>query len=512
MSYPIISLVGLFNYDANIQIHSGDAPINQVEYPTRPEADHGQSRKLWLGELNLEKTAALRKTSHAEKEKDKCEKIEALLHSELRQAALGQPIPSIRFQDSPLTPSSYKPSYIAPLGASADTLNHWPSHDCHHRITHTPPAVPTCSSLQTSVSPLNQPKVSHCYQGLTPVPSTVPDAIELPFVQHRVSAKDLEFAVQKSTLSVLTCRGLPSPRVDKQYRYSKISPPLTDRTQVQRRRWTCSPQASFRKATTQPTKCSRSKESNDPKIMPPPARKNAQSATDSKDDLIHLPAPIPTSAYLDNARAIPNPLPSPQRLLLVLDLNGTLLYRPRASQNYTPRPYLINFLQYAFANHSLLVWSSAQPCNVKGVCTRLFSRDQRRSLLGVWGRDTLGLTSTQYKERVQVYKRLDRIWGNTTLQRLHPDFEGGKRWGQNNSVLIDDSALKASAQPYNHVKVPRFAQGADEKGGGRDVLKKVVGYLEEARKWSDVSGFVRHTPFATDDGWRWLAKEATIGT
>lgn len=207
------------------------------------------------------------------------------------------------------------------------------------------------------------------------------------------------------------------------------------------------------------------------------------------NDIIHLPAPVPTSVYHSDARAIPTLLPSPQRLLLVLDLNGTLLYRPRASQNYTPRPGLSNFLKYAFANHTLLIWSSAQPKNVKSLCSRLFSRGQRQMLLGEWGRDTLGLTSAQYKERVvcissrhlflhldtyrlhgtcagsrrstetlldclvapillwgrmltpkslqQVYKRLDRIWANENLQRSHPDFEGGKRWGQHNTVLID---------------------------------------------------------------------------
>lgn len=75
-----------------------------------------------------------------------------------------------------------------------------------------------------------------------------------------------------------------------------------------------------------------------------------------------------------------------------------------------------------------------------GVCTRLFSRGQRDLLLGEWGRDTLGLTSAQYKERVQVYKRLDRIWGNANLQHSHPGYELGQRWGQHNTVLIDGTA------------------------------------------------------------------------
>ena len=123
----------------------------------------------------------------------------------------------------------------------------------------------------------------------------------------------------------------------------------------------------------------------------------------------------------------------------------------------------------------------------------------------------LGLTSTQYKERVQVYKRLDRIWDNENLQRLHPDSKLGERWGQHNTVLIDDSVLKATAQPFNHVEVPEFVRGGSEKEGrGRDVLGQVVGYLEEARKWNDISGFVRRRPFAIDEEWRWPEEGATL--
>ena len=45
--------------------------------------------------------------------------------------------------------------------------------------------------------------------------------------------------------------------------------------------------------------------------------------------------------------------------------------------------------------------------------------------------------------------------------------------------------------------------GGEKEGDGRDVLGQVVGYLEEARKWSNVSSFVRQRPFEIDAGWRW---------
>ena len=402
---------------------------------------------------------------------------------------------------------------IAPLGASAVIRNHWPSQGYRHRITQSALAIPRHSPLQISVSPSDQPKVCKYYQGYGPILSTVPNVTEALLVQPRLSARDPGSTIQRSTPSVLIYRKIPVCYVGKQYRYPPASPPLTDPTLSQRRRSTCSPAANLRKAIFQPTRPFHAIDVNKLEITLPPARKPSRSVIDSKFHQIRLPVPIPTSTYLDNAHAIPNPLPSPQPLLLVLDLNGTLLHRSRASQNYTPRPYLHKFLQYAFANHSLLVWSSAQPSNVKGVCTRLFSRDQREMLLDEWGRDTLGLTSTQYKERVQVYKRLDRIWDNENVQHLHPDFKLGERWGQHNTVLIDDSILKATAQPFNHVEVPEFVRGGSEKEGhGRNVLGQVVGYLEEARKWSDLSGFVRRRPFAIDEEWRWPAQEGATST
>lgn len=404
-----------------------------------------KEQTLGLEKLGLEKPAAPRNASRVNQGKRASAEDSIDLQSELKHAS-GQHTSSISSSDPSAVPS-YQPLSIAPIGSSA------------------------------GYQPL---------QGFTSINalSTVSRVSAVPFVRPGFPGTGSESIVRKSTL------------------YSKASLSLTE--PVQHGRWTGSPPANLRKAASRPRRSFQSMKTIDLEATPPATRRPVPSIVNSMDELIHLPAPTPTSAYLSDAHATPNLLSSPQRLLLVLDLNGTLLCRSLASQNYTPRPCLSNFLEYAFANHSLLVWSSAQPYNVKGVCTRLFSRGQRDMLLGEWGRDTLGLTSAQYKERVQVYKRLERIWGNENLQHSHPGFELGQRWSQHNTVLIDDSALKASAQPFNHVEVPEFVRGGGEKeGDGRDVLGQVVGYLEEARKWSNISGFLRHGPFEIDAGWRW---------
>lgn len=449
---------------------------------------------LGLEKLGLDKPAGTRNASRANRGKGAYAKDNAFLQSESQQA-FGQHT-SNSSSWTPSTAPSYQPLLISPL---TEILNHWPSQIDHHGLFQHSPDSPRYHPLQTLIS---SPGLS----SFAPIISlsTVRRETAAPFVPSELPSRGSESTVQKSTLSVLKYRALLSSRVDKQYRYSKANAPLTEAIPVQHGRWTGSPPANLRMAVSQPSRSSQSTKTRDLEATSHAIRRTSPSIINSKDDLIHLPAPVPTSAYFSNAHVSPKLLPSPQRLLLVLDLNGTLLYRPRASQKYMPRPCLAKFLKYAFANHSLLVWSSARPHNVRGVCTRLFSQDQREMLLGEWGRDTLGLTSAQYKERVQVYKRLDRIWVDNHFQHFHPGFELGQRWGQHNTVLIDDSALKASAQPFNHVEVPEFVRdGGEKEDDGRDVLGQVVGYLEEARKWSDVSGFVRHGPFEINEGWRW---------
>ncbi|KAL8953248.1 MAG: hypothetical protein Q9222_000901 [Ikaeria aurantiellina] len=211
---------------------------------------------------------------------------------------------------------------------------------------------------------------------------------------------------------------------------------------------------------------------------------------------VPLVVPVPDTGYIAQTAINPTKLPVPQALLLVLDLNGTLLYRSRASSAYKARPSLDAFLAYCISNYSVMVWSSAKPHNVSAICSRIFTPAQRQLLLGEWGRDTLDLTAEQYSAKVQVYKRLDRIWNSEAIQRAHPHFAKGHRWGQWNTLLLDDSVLKSSAQPYNAVVVPEFVKGGNkEQRDGADVLGQVVAYLEAARMFDNVSCYVRKYPF-----------------
>lgn len=144
-----------------------------------------------------------------------------------------------------------------------------------------------------------------------------------------------------------------------------------------------------------------------------------------------------------------------------------------------------------------MVWSSAQPDNVRMMVTALFSASQKEALLALWGRDTLGLTKHQFSMKTQVYKRLERVWEGQ-YKILHS--EVGCVWDQRNTMLLDDSALKAKGQPWNHVEVPEFFGKKNEQKQDR-ALYALVGYLEEV-KWSgNVSAFIRGMPFKVEEKW-----------
>ncbi|EUC64506.1 eukaryotic translation initiation factor 3 subunit A [Rhizoctonia solani AG-3 Rhs1AP] len=261
-----------------------------------------------------------------------------------------------------------------------------------------------------------------------------------------------------------------------------------------------------------------------------------------------VPTP-PSADYLAlseirSTRLPPNSDKPESRKLLVLDLNGTLVLRsPRtynAARAVMPRPFSKTFKDYVFREGShldVMVWSSAQPHSVHSMLESFFGSDRKR-LVGIWARDTLGLASEHYSQKVQTIKDLNTIWNapaglpppvkvmppppmailtdnptsipgydptrpppepktfiHTSLQlmpesteqvsdtdrtgyfetpevrlddpipglsTIDPDTNTVESvpptglYSALNSLLLDDSALKAHLQPYNHLTLPEY--------------------------------------------------------
>ncbi|TLS25048.1 hypothetical protein PpBr36_07414 [Pyricularia pennisetigena] len=204
--------------------------------------------------------------------------------------------------------------------------------------------------------------------------------------------------------------------------------------------------------------------------------------------------PNPTPEYLNLASESPVRLESPKPILIVLDLNGTLLFRPSKNpQAFVARPHALTFLNYLLSRFWVAVWSSAQPANVDAMIDNLIvDKAQRDRLVAVWGRDRFGLSSHDYAQRVQVYKRLTRLWVDANVAASHPGIAQGERWDQTNTILVDDSVEKARSEPHNLVCVPEFVGNLHETP---EVLPQVHDYLNELSFQTNVSSYMRATPF-----------------
>ena len=243
-----------------------------------------------------------------------------------------------------------------------------------------------------------------------------------------------------------------------------------------------------------------------------PNRDRARSQTPEVEDLQRnklkrVPRPAPSFDYFKRATTPLERLSSPQRLLIISDLNGTLIVRPRRGTAFKRRPGLTSFLEYLFSNHRLMVWTSSMPYTMDIILNGLFTPEQRKSCAAAWARDTLGLTKAQYDGKVQVYKKLDEVWANESVQSTHPDHSCGGRWDQSNTLLVDDSELKAVAQPYNLVNIPELTLGKLGQEVKTSIMAQVAGYIEEARWWSNVSAFAKKTPFKAGHGWECKAQD-----
>ncbi|KAL5360895.1 NLI interacting factor-like phosphatase-domain-containing protein [Aspergillus floccosus] len=213
--------------------------------------------------------------------------------------------------------------------------------------------------------------------------------------------------------------------------------------------------------------------------------------------------PAPTESYLTQSSQPPRKIPFPRPLLVILDLNGTLIYRKhrRMPPVFARRAGLDQFLDTLLQKYKVMIWSSSQPETVNAVCEKLFTGKQRAALVAEWGRDKFGLTKSQYRAKIQVYKTLSTVWASDDVQASYPSSRatrkrqkgkngaaaagGGPHWDQTNTILIDDSKLKASSQPYNILEIPEFTNqpGIDEAA----IFPKVLQCLDALSRHDDVS-------------------------
>lgn len=208
--------------------------------------------------------------------------------------------------------------------------------------------------------------------------------------------------------------------------------------------------------------------------------------------------PEPSNSYMQQANGPPRALQDPRKILVIMDLNGTLLYRPNKKQPFTfqERPHAKQFLTYCINTFNVAIWSSARPLNVQKMVEKLLEPELRSRCVVIWGRDKFGLSRDDYDSRVQCYKRLTRIWAEPAVVASHPEANYGFAWDQTNTILVDDSKEKGRSEPYNILQIPEFFGASSEI---KDVLPQVHDYLNTLCYQEDVSRYVRENPFQLDD-------------
>ncbi|KAJ3234382.1 hypothetical protein HDU78_005876 [Chytriomyces hyalinus] len=185
---------------------------------------------------------------------------------------------------------------------------------------------------------------------------------------------------------------------------------------------------------------------------------------------------------------------SKRKLLVVLDLNGTLVdrltkqhERRMASQNaLCPkqsdltlercrvflRPYLDVFLRFLLDNFHVAVWTSAISKNAHPMTEFIIEPfGGAEALEFVWDRDQCILDPIP-KKPFNTIKDLRLIWreaqnpnlrNNETFDDTLPDanlsipFTPSHVWDETNTILLDDSASKSCRTPLNHLLIPTFS-------------------------------------------------------
>lgn len=212
-------------------------------------------------------------------------------------------------------------------------------------------------------------------------------------------------------------------------------------------------------------------------------------------------APEASEVYLAQARLPPIRRPTPKKCLVILDLNGTCIARPSRFEPkvFKVRPGIHKLFDYLFEHHVVMIFTSMHPQNAAAIVDKLFASSQREKLAAFWARDKLGLTAEQLHTQTQTYKNLMPIWSDRSIQATYPSDQDGCGWDQSNTVLIDDSHMKAASHPHNLLLVPEFTKKdaakhklhPDVERREEAMLQSLISKLEELKYQTDVSRLIR---------------------
>lgn len=142
-----------------------------------------------------------------------------------------------------------------------------------------------------------------------------------------------------------------------------------------------------------------------------------------------------------------------------------------------------------------MFWTSAMPRTLETMLVSLLT-DSQWIPVAAWARDTLlDSTKMEYHQKSQTFKDLRKVWSSLAIQQTHPFYTAGFQWGPHNTVLIDDSEIKACLQPCNLLLVPEFGHHNLNNEAPQEILRKLAWYLKDLESLPDVRQHLIMSPF-----------------
>ncbi len=170
--------------------------------------------------------------------------------------------------------------------------------------------------------------------------------------------------------------------------------------------------------------------------------------------------------------------PSQEKILLVLDLDETLIYSTKSRLSYPEdfmlgeycvykRPGLDKFLEFISQNFSVAIWTSSTEDYAQEVVKNIFP--QNYPLQFIYGRSKCTITFLHESNEYIYAKNLSKLkHKNYSLEKI---------------LIIDDSPEKLKRNYGNHIRVEPFV------GAKNDIeLYQLIKYLERIKLSDNVRG------------------------
>jgi len=171
-----------------------------------------------------------------------------------------------------------------------------------------------------------------------------------------------------------------------------------------------------------------------------------------------------------------------KRTLLILDLNGLLVYREYVKNLETipkdamkignflvwKRPGIEDFIKMIFLHFDVAVWSSVSKYNIMELSKNIFEEFYDK-LKFCWCQEECDITEHPLKSFKKLYKKnLEKVWETYT------------EYNETNTIIIDDTELKMVSNPPKCVMICQSWTKDDNYARldiGQGIMRRLAYYI-----------------------------------